>query len=377
MLSTLSPHSAGATDAAPRVPFDQASDPDVLLFLHETSGKLQAKTFTPTGSIPYSNGYRFAVGCYRPATINGLHSLVQRMSAKSTVTLIRGGPTDACDPRNTRRIKADDLDKGDKAAFRECARSWVMLDYDKPALPGDPDLVHDPEGAVEAILSRCPDEMREASFVWQLGNSAGIKPKYSLHLFALLDRPVGGPGLERFCTENGFDPCVAEPIQPHYIAAPRFDGIADPVPRRFGIRRGMRERMDARPILIAGLEVEIEKRYEEIACQRRKALAELRPAREGEDATVADLLDGPFAGIVTREAKGGWVHCDCPNHKSSTRESLHVNVGPEMGKWRCTGCGRRGGTAWTLAMFLVGDDRSTGIAALKAAVAARRAGVVL
>jgi hypothetical protein len=35
------------------------------------------------------------------------------------------------------------------------------------------------------------------------------------------------------------DPALYHPIQVHYVAAPIFDGMADPLRRHCGIRRGL------------------------------------------------------------------------------------------------------------------------------------------
>lgn len=350
------------------------ADSAVVMLLTTADGTNVCKTFkhaeTGVDVTPYGKACHFSVSSIQPQTIAELAQNLDAYSQRRDVCVIRGVPTAVCNLNYTRRTMA-----GADATFASKPRSWAMVDYDRGKPSGAPSLVDDPDGAVEAVLAQSPPEMQKASCWYQLGNSAGINPnKYSLHLWFLLDAPVQDSDLRAYFKEHGFDPALANAIQVHYIAKPVFVGMADPVPRRSGIRRGKQERLAAGPIVAAGTLArkiaEIEARQ---AAQERLRDTMLRALfRSSGDrgtyvkATVADLLDGPFADIVTTEASDGWVHCACPVHASSSNESLHINR--ETGQWRCHGCDVSGGTAWSLAMFLVSGDRDDAIAALKSAV---------
>jgi hypothetical protein len=318
---------------------DQHSHPRAITFLLETQGKRMCKLFTPEETCPYGNGMFFRACSVLPPDIEGLKAVLEEAQRYPSLCAIRGVKKPAA-PEVSRRTKNDHDEC--PAAFEDIPRAWVCLDLDAPTPDGAPDLVHDTDNAVEFALQFAPREMQDASFVWQLGNSAGMKRKYSMHLWAMLDKPVSSTALREYMHQTGFDPALSDCIQVHYTARPIFDGLDDPVQNRIGIRYGEWDIMRSEKILSQG--------------SRRKVVAKAMapPPREstfkGEKTTTADILRGPLKDRITKQAARGWYYCDCPCHQSTGKTSLHVNA--ISGQWRCNGCDISGGTAWALADFL-------------------------
>ena len=88
--------------------------------------------------------------------------------------------------------------------------------------------------AVAALaIEHLPDPFRRASCWAQLTSGAGIKPGGRVRLFYVLDRPTSGADLKRWLGDvPGLDGSTLNEVTPNYVAAPIFDGMADPVPVR-------------------------------------------------------------------------------------------------------------------------------------------------
>jgi len=190
--------------------------------------------------------------------IGGLHTLLQSISRNRRCAIIRGVPTTA-----TQKVTRRNND-----SFPEDPEGtpWVMLDID--GVPAPEGVAPCSPQAVEYVVSKLPQEFREASYVYEFSGSAGIrkpdgsylKPGIRLHLFFWLNRPVLGPllaaYLEDFCYDTDFyevrlnaggSPMVQvgidmapirAPSQLHYTAEPMIDeGIRCDItyPERLGL----------------------------------------------------------------------------------------------------------------------------------------------
>jgi len=342
-----------------------AADPNVMTLLEPSHGQNMSKTFfSDRDPENYGDARYFKVYLPLVPTFHSMVSLLQ-MAEQSNVCIVRGALLPDADLLRTRRISRDDSTSGERAAFGPCARKWAMFDWDQPAPPGAPNLVTNPLGAVEAILAQTqvPQEMRDASCFFQLGNSAGInRNKCSIHFWYHLDRPVDNDDLNGFYQATGFDEALSRTVQVHYIARPKFVGLDDPCPVRSGVRLGKRDTMDASPIIACGAAYRIIE--EEEAEERRRVKEALRRSsqkggRSYGRVSIGALMAGPYSHLVTRDAGNGWLYCDCPRHNSSSHESLHVCVsGHNVGQWRCHGCNEVGGSAVTLALFVNAGDEA-------------------
>jgi hypothetical protein len=190
--------------------------------------------------------------------------------------------------------------------------------------------------------------LKGVGFYWQLGSSAGVKlEKYSIHIWVQLESPLSGEQIKPAIKEWGFDEAMTRAVQPHYTAAPVFDGVIDPVKNRCGIVEG--ERAKIKPFVIAAKQAEKKEQMQRIMTSKY-----VNSVYTGPKASLACLLNGELFDIVT-EQKGNIYYCNCPRHSSESRRSLHVNLNES--KWYCHKCERGGNTAYSLAYFVAHDDK--------------------
>lgn len=204
-----------------------------------------------------------------------------------------------------------------------------------------------------------------------LSSSCGIKRhKAGVHFWYLLDEPLPSDVLRAWAPTVGADPSLFHPIQVHYTAPPLFSGMRDPLACRHGLLPGL-DALPATPIRAIGARVlAIEKARE---AQHARLVADAHDARmvngqDGDREHATALQVAEAFGIVT-DADGhtGATMCDCPRHTSDSKRSLHID--PDGERWYCFGC-QKGGGAWALAAWCLGDDKATPeaiIAALRCA----------
>jgi hypothetical protein len=92
------------------------------------------------------------------------------------------------------------------------------------------------------VRRHLPPPFRVARCVSQLSSQAGIAPGLRCHLWFWLNRPLARADLVRWLKGvAGVDLQVFVPIQPHYTAAPIFDGVDDPCHERLAVLPGYAE----------------------------------------------------------------------------------------------------------------------------------------
>lgn len=236
-------------------------------------GKYVAKTFSRhsvTGEIRTESSFdNILTWEGREVAISGLsdlHEKLVRISQNPRCCILRGGIIDGTDASKMVRRKNPRFDEKTgqvsvPATIEACSRQWAMLDMDG-ALPEDAGLDFipaDPGQALSILIESLPEPFRNASCVYGWGNSAGIKPKLSAHLFFWLSRPVPDDVLRLWAVRlkkagSPIDPAVFDPIQVHYVASPRFQGgLEDPLKgRRYGFRSGDADEVDADALGLPG-----------------------------------------------------------------------------------------------------------------------------
>jgi len=151
---------------------------------------------------------------------------------------LTGGRTEA------RRVRRRYL--GNEPDLARTDRQWLLIDLDDaPAplwlKPGEPDSLR---RAVDwAVSTYLPAEFHGAACWYQWSSSAGCKPwgVLRLHLWYWLTRPVCCPSVKAWLAPlPHLDGAMYQPVQPHYVALPRFLGnVADPLTgRRHGLLLG-------------------------------------------------------------------------------------------------------------------------------------------
>jgi predicted P-loop ATPase len=219
------------------------------LTILRTLGPLATKKFSidpVTAAVvktPFGNARYFSAQTVEITSIYDLSAKLFKLESDRRASVVRGALAEGVDPARMRRLLYADGD--DQPTLVRCPRRWVMIDFDRVVAPDGIDPAADPESAITFLVSLLPSEFTDVTCHWQFGSSQGFRPGLlSAHLWFWLDREVDDRDLERWAKENratGVDPAVFRPVQIHYTAAPTFEGVPDPLPRRSGFRKGSRD----------------------------------------------------------------------------------------------------------------------------------------
>jgi hypothetical protein len=235
---------------------------DDLVILGSVSGKRATKQITflkgkkgKSDRIDiksYSAEKYFAVKEISIASAADLHDALGRLTGDSISFIIRGTPLPNINRHHTRRLLHKDPKSGEGPCFASQARRWLMVDGDHLLEPPLTDLVNRPIDAVQHVIGRLPPELHDVTCFWQLSSSAGLPGSegfLSLHLWYWCARPYSDEELTRFANffnrdERIIDIAVYRAVQPHYIAAPLFVGMPDPLPVRYGVWKGLDDELE-------------------------------------------------------------------------------------------------------------------------------------
>ena len=218
---------------------------DFLTVLRHGSLKL-AKTWRADGTVaPYDEPKQFR---HERLPVDSLQALSMRLAlleSDAHACVIRG------EYRGDEHARANDpqYERGrvrrTKDNFVDAPHRWLMIDIDAfEPLAADP--LDEPEAcALEFVLEHLPEPFHEASFHWQLSNTAGHATKagiFKAHLwFWLADGATSGQ-LYTWAREHAphVDKALFQTNQVHYTAGPVLDsGVECPVVQRHGFYDGL------------------------------------------------------------------------------------------------------------------------------------------
>ncbi|MGK2911251.1 MAG: hypothetical protein ACSLE1_15830 [Sphingobium sp.] len=217
---------------------------------------LLTKRFTadPNGGYlkkDFDSATLYDVDLIDATNIREFSSVLKDLESLPHCCIVRAEPTGARE--NIRRKIASE--NGETPPLRDNPRglSWVMLDFDK--LPVASLGLTNNEARLQYLVSLLPKEFNDVTYHYQWSASAGIDgwETLSAHLFFWLDQPWLCRTLyERFSSGDfknvEVDPAPFTSNQPHYTAAPIFDGCIDPISEfRSGLRVGASEVVVLRP----------------------------------------------------------------------------------------------------------------------------------
>jgi hypothetical protein len=194
----------------------------------------------------FNAGTWFRAERRHPVGLVELSSLLTLLERDPRAFVIRGEPAPDIDLNQPVRRKKRP-DRAGRSWFRDVPGGlrWVLLDFDKLTTPAGIDVIADPEGAILYLVSLLPAWLQDVSFHWQLSSSAGIghNPGLSAHLWFWFNRAVTDMELSRWAERNNVpvDSALFRTVQPHYTASPLFIGMNDPLPRRSGFWRGLKD----------------------------------------------------------------------------------------------------------------------------------------
>lgn len=135
--------------------------------------------------------------------------------------------------------------------WEPAARLWVAHDLDGSKVPAE--AANEPWAWLAENL---PAPFAGTSFVWNLTSSHGMKSGLRARLWFLLSDPVEDSSLRRFVSTvpewMKLDASLFTANHLHYVAAPAFEGVADPcaVSARWGIYESVCERVNAAPLMV-------------------------------------------------------------------------------------------------------------------------------
>jgi hypothetical protein len=263
-------------NAADAVPVDHPDAMTVLFAIDIGSGvPVMAKTWVQSEQgvecRSYDNAAIYKVHMVSVATVAALAATLAELKGISRACVIRGRLRPHANPNRTPRWSCDQEDR--QATFEECARGWLLLDFDGFQTTDFPSPVTDPHGCIALIRQRLPEELRGVACFWSFSNSTGMKPgKLGIHIFLLLPTPLGWRDSEAFMVACGADRAMARIVQVHYTAAPQFIApLTDPLPVRFGVLPGV-ERVPADAVVAL-----VEKGRQLIAMKKPERAAQRKP----------------------------------------------------------------------------------------------------
>lgn len=227
---------------------------DTVTILWTQFDKLATKQFSrtsPKASVTmkqYDAGYLYKVS--KPIAISSIKELstvLTTVEGWPQALIIRGSPVSADiigqSVQRTGSGEGADFVGNFKTPVQ--GRHYIEIDVDKFALPTLCRLKHSNIRRIcERIIHSLPPEFHEASYHWQLSSSAGVfdKSKVSAHFWFWLATPVPDATLKTWAKHVNavaglklIDPALFQHVQPHYVAAPLFKGMADPFPVRSGL----------------------------------------------------------------------------------------------------------------------------------------------
>jgi hypothetical protein len=186
----------------------------------------------PSGNIitkPYPKSYIYDFSTVDVSDIEGLAMRLAEIAHDGDAMVLRGRPL----VERGRRLYKPDSKSGDSPTLAAVDHYWIGLDID--GINVDP-----AKGAIGTAISALPACFRGVSCYYQMSSSYGVKGfgQVRCHLWFWCDRPVCGFSLREWLKDSVVDVSFFNPVQPHYVAAPEFSGMDDPVEERIGFVRG-------------------------------------------------------------------------------------------------------------------------------------------
>lgn len=214
----------------------------MITVLQAKKGVNLTKTFSASGTVPYSRAKYFTHYSEPVTDIYSLSAVLTDLADKKDCCVIRG----QFNPDHNSLELFDGKYLPRKAQlFNDLPLNWVMLDVDgyKTSLP--------PLEAIQHFIStQLPKVFHGRSFHWQLSSSYNTKGKEGLlkaHLWFWLDTAYDSPTLKRWALTVPVDASVFNTVSVHYTASPIFTDIPDPVATRSGLYEGL---VDSVPLVL-------------------------------------------------------------------------------------------------------------------------------
>lgn len=207
---------------------------------YDATGRVKCEEYSKKGAT-FFNYDEYEIG-----DLASLAEVLDELTTSPRSYVVRAEILPGFDPTSIRRAVKASADG--PACMRIRAHQWFMVDLDlKDKSEWDYSTEEACARVAKTALGKLPMELRVAGHYWQLSSSAGMKPGLRAHFWFWLDRVIDNTFLTRYATlvndaSGGailIDPALfRNPVQPHYIANPTFDGMPDPVKLRTGLVEG-------------------------------------------------------------------------------------------------------------------------------------------
>lgn len=202
-----------------------------LTILRAAPGGRATKVFTPEAVLPYSVGEYVSAHGRACVGLPGLYRLLGKVSQDPRAFMVRGVPREGADLARMNRRYLEDPDRGAPDMMAADQR-WLCVDLDGIANPS----LDDPDERAAHLIKQLPVAFWSVGHIVQWSASAGRDGWKMLkaHVWFVLDRPAFCKSWKAYWTARmaegwgPVDPCLYQPVQPHYTADPIFDGVEDP-----------------------------------------------------------------------------------------------------------------------------------------------------
>lgn len=186
----------------------------------------------------YDDAKHFRVRVADVDSFADMKRVLDKASGIPEACVIRGEPLPGINMENARRL-SNRAKHGDAVTFEAKPRRALAIDVDTLPEPAGLDFATDPEEGVEHVIGRLPDAFHDSDCWWQATAGGGIKPGINVRLWYFLSRAIDDAECKGWLQHAPADRALYNPVQPHYVAAPRITSGPDPMARRQGVRKGL------------------------------------------------------------------------------------------------------------------------------------------
>ena len=195
----------------------------------------------------FNAGMFFRISRLPVANVHELSATLLALEALPHVLVIRGEPKSGVETsRDVRRNK-------ETFATPARGRRWILVDFDKIPIPSGLSVTTDAKAVAEHLIAQLPAEFHDVTYHYQLSSSAGLGATdiASMHVWFWLSEPRSDEELKRWAKRLNkalgrrvVDPALFNDVQAHYVAAPIFVEMADPLPVRSALVEKTKDEVD-------------------------------------------------------------------------------------------------------------------------------------